>query len=328
MNEGEEKLSSILIEEEDARGSGAIDAFDQQLERTLKETEQAVLELQKSVSGPDQIMAWSAARDIVTRFKPVPYFIWRLSNYVLGRPGNIGDVSEGLVFGLRRLMFALGSDELLGSGQKVTSVRKALTVVEPDVIAAASVIHAICRRLAAKAHERIWNPILDDALLRARIGFEVGKHNSEFGAGRGMLAGFTGRSGIALLISMGDLEQARQALEYLATGRTISETGQVVYKCDPLQVGAMLLTAAGIGRDAAFGTVSYSRGVNIESLATPEQKTWLAAFQIIENIRMGSIDEVSTTALDFMNIGDEEKTYLVDVAKKAVRRGHGWRWIM
>ena len=46
-------------------------------------------------------------------------------------------------------------------------------ILPSDVVAASSVIHAVCRRLGTRQFERIWRPILDDAILRARIGYLV-----------------------------------------------------------------------------------------------------------------------------------------------------------
>ncbi len=328
---GEEvELNSGLVEESDVPSETPTggDSFDRQLEETLRETEEAVLGLQEMSADPDQAKSWAIAGDIVKRFRPVPWFIWRLSNFVLGRPGAIGEVSEGLVFGLRRLMFALASDQTLGEGEKVKSVRKAIQIVPSDVIASASVIHAICRRLASKEHERIWKPILDDAILRARIGYEVGSRSPEFGAGRGMLSGFAGRSGLAVLISLGEIDSARKSLELLATGRSIKEAGLVVYECDPLQVSAMMLTAAGIGRDAAFGTVNFSFGGDVEALSSIEQKRWLSAFQIIESVRIGATEDIQEESWKILGFDETAKSELRDTVKKLVRRGHGWQWLV
>ncbi|MCB0330216.1 MAG: hypothetical protein KDD70_11140 [Bdellovibrionales bacterium] len=325
----DDRVAPGLVDEADVQDSedSNKDSFDIQLEQTLKETEEAVLTLDQVNSNPDATKLWLAAGEVVRDFKPVPWFIWRLSNFVLGRAGHIGEVSEGLVFGLRRLMFAVASDSVLGSGEKVNSVRKALSLVPSDVIAAAAVVHAICRRLAKKPHERIWKPILDDALLRAQIGFRVGRQCESFGGGRGMLAGFAGRAGLTVLIAGGDLDSARKALELLATGKTIKETGLLVYKCDPLQVSAMLLTASGIGRDAAFGTVSFAIDPDNPPLVSEEQKRWFATFQIVEFVRANEIARIPETSWEIVNCSDDDRSRIIDAAKIAVRRGHGWHWM-
>ena len=58
------------------------DDFDNQLEQTLRETEEAVLELTSQAHSPDQAASWQRSRELVEKFRPVPWFIWRLSNFV------------------------------------------------------------------------------------------------------------------------------------------------------------------------------------------------------------------------------------------------------
>ena len=304
------------------------DSFARTLEETLRETEEEVLRVAEVASDSSEAVSWRLSRHMVTAFQPVPWFIWRLCNYVLGKPGNIGDVSEGLVFGLKKLIIAAAGDELLGNGSKPLSVRKALDVLEPDVVAAMAVIHAVCRRLASKPYERIWRPILDDAVLRARIGFHVGKECAEFGSGRGMLAGFAGRCGLVILISTGAEDQAKRALEMLATGSFIKNVGMSVYKCDPLQVSAMVLTAAGCGRDAAFGTVSYSVEQPLKALSGKEQHQWLSAFSVCEAVRQSSTDSIAAKHWEILGLSTDKRAALLEVSKKTLRRGHGWHWLM
>ena len=322
--------SADLVVEPEAQPAEA-DSFAKELERTLQETEQAVLGLTGARADALAERSWQRAREVVAEFRPVPMFIWRLSNFVLGKPGQINKVSEGLVFGLRRLLFAAASDPILGSGQKVNSVHKALESTAPDVIAAVAVIHAISRRLASRQFERIWRPILDDAILRAQIGLYVGRQHGGFGAGRGMLAGFAGRCGLAILISSGDLDQARKALEMLATGAEIRAVGLSLYGCDPLQISAMTLSASGCGRDAAYGTVSYSSSLAVSSSAdssADNQRCWHAAFLITECVRTARIDKITQAdwqALRFES--DDNKNSLTEKSKSALRRGHGWNWL-
>ncbi|MDC0357633.1 hypothetical protein OAO01_02375 [Oligoflexia bacterium] len=304
------------------------DDFERQLQKTLKETEEAVLQNTKVELTPDQAKSWQSARTIINDFRPVPWFIWRLSNFVFSKPGQEAEISEGLVFGLRRLMFAVASDQVLGAGTKINNVRKALQVVPCDVVAAVSVIHAVCRRLSSKAHDRIWRPILDDALLRARIGLEVGAQDPSFGPGRGMLAGFAGRCGLVILISTGELEEARTALEMLATGSEIRDVGNLIYKCDPLQVSAMTLSAAGCGRDAAFGTVSYALRHSAELVASAEQLKWLSAFAITEGVRAGRASEVPQQFWEQLGFSEKDREEIAVSSKRLVRRGHGWNWII
>jgi len=282
-----------------------------------------------ALSKPDAVKAWQKARVLVEEFRPIPWFIWRISNYVFGKSGQLNVVPEGMVMGLKKLMFAAASDSIMGSGQPVTNMKLALSTLRSDVIAASSVIHAICRRLATRQHERIWRPILDDALLRAQLGFFVGERRGSFGSGRGMLAGFAGKAGLAVLIASGDLEQARTALDRLAGGENVSTVGQEVYGCDALQVSAMMLSASGCGRDAGFGTVSYASQEQMEILENDEQKAWRAAFTICEKIRTNSESEIDDSLWLLLRYDEKDpRAHLVDMSKLLVRTGTNWSWLV
>ena len=327
QQQSKQNKSALIVEPQ--QGEMSKDSFALKLEETLRETERAVLSLDAVARDEFQSKSWEKARRIVEGFAPVPWFIWRLSNYVFGRSDTVTELPEGLVFGLRRLLFASASDPAIGTGQKVNEVRKALKILSPDVIAAVAVIHAVCRKLAGKSFERIWRPILDDALLRARIGYLVGLQSGQFGPGRGMLAGFAGRCGLAILISSGDLEQARQTLERLATGAMIKQVGLSVYRTDPLQVSAMTLSASGCGRAAAYGTVSYASEEPFSVIEDDEQLRWFAAFSLCEAVRMSHIEQVDQRIWHAMNFKDDpHKVALAEEAKKLVRRGHGWGWLL
>lgn len=307
------------------------DSFTQKLEQTLEDTEKAVLGAVGSAMSQSETESWQRARDIVQQFRPVPWFIWRLSNYALGKAGVVKQISEGFVFGLRRLLFAAASDPALGIGEKVNSVKRALEILPGDVVAAVAVLYAVNKRLSTSQHDRIWRPILEDALLRARLGLLVGPRDPLFGAGRGILAGYAGRCGLAILIAQGDLDQARKALEMLATGSPIKKVGLAVYACDPLQISALTLTAAGCGHDAAFGTVSYSIDPQYRDNAfreNEEQQRWLATFSLIESLRTGNISELPKEVLSRFSLEEPAvQEELLAEAKKIVRRGHGWSWL-
>lgn len=309
--------------------SGSEEArFAAEVSKSLDETESQAAA--SASSSPDQLATWHTARTVVEQFRPVPWFIWRLANFVLGRPGAINQLSEGMVFGLRRLMFAAASDAVLGAGTPINNMRRALSCVRPDAVAAVSVIHAISRRLAGHDHERIWRPILEDALLRSQIGFFIGERVSDFGAGRAMLAGFAGRAGLAVLIATGDIDQARSALERMASGEDIGETGLQIYGCEPLQVSAMLLSAAGCGRDAALGTVSYSLRSLMDRAAMDEHhKSWHFAYRINDLLRMGKASEVLDEEWNKLGFTDpQDREQLVEVVRLMLRRGTAWGWLM
>lgn len=312
-----------LVVEPESKEEGV--KFQQEVTNILESTEEEVLKLARD---KDEQRAWQEARVLVENFQPVPWFIWRLSNYVFGSHGQINKISEGLVLGLRRLLFAAASDKVLGTGTKINDIRKALHELPSDIVAAVAVIHAISRRLHTKQFERIWRPILDDAILRAQIGFYIGQMNPKFGPGRGMLAGFAGRSGLAILISTGKLEQARGALDQLAAGKSITDVGVSLYGVDPLQVSAMTLSASGCGRDAAFGTVSFASG-KIPMGGGEEQERWLAAFAINEAARTGKREIVPDALWKVLGFDTEQdQDDLFHMVKMLVRKGHGWNWLI
>lgn len=303
--------------------------FEKQLEKTVRETEEAVLGIQDVSTNPKLAKSWSRTADLVADFQPAPWFIWRLVNFVLGRSEQTATVAEGLVFGLRRMLFAAAADPQFGNGEKATSVRKALKVVDSDVIAATALILAVSRRLSAKKElERIWRPILDDALLRTRIGFLVGFCDDEFGAGRGMLAGFSGRAGLAVLVAVGDESQGRNALELMASGTSVREVGLEVYDCEPAQVSAMILSAGGLSRDAAFGTASYATREPLENVKNDHQLKWLAAYTICDRVRTGAFDDVAEEMWEALMIESVDRETLRDEVRKYIRRGHGLNWIL
>ena len=317
-----------LVEEPESEGASK-NEFSREIERTLKSTENELLGLIKSDRSPSVQTTWQVARTVVEKFQPVPWFIWRLSNFVLGKPAKIGKVTEGLVLGLRRLLFAAASDETLGKGGKVNQIRNALTVLPSDVIAAVAVMHSICRRMSQAHFERIWRPLLDDAIVRSKIGYFVGRECEEFGPGRGILAGFSGRAGLVVQMNFGESAQAKSALDSLAGGAQIREVGLKFYDCEPLQVSAMLLSACGCGRDAAFGVVRYAASAAEHTVENQEQQRWLAAFTIVEHMRVGkSVDiaEECWIALGFDSRAKRDG--LVDATKKILRKGHEWNWLV
>ena len=325
---GAQASSDLLVE---PQGEADQDQFRRQMEESLSDTAQAVIERTGTPPESAEGRSWQRARQVVADFRPIPWFIWRLSNFVFSRPGRPTPFPEGFVFGLRRLLCAVASDETLGTGSKVTEVRRALTVVPPDVIAAAAVIHAVCRRLVSRPHERIWRPILDDALLRAQIGHEVGGQRGDFGAGRGMLGGFAGRIGLAVLIAAGNADQAQRALEMLATGAGIAAVGLRIYECDPLQVSAMMLSACGCGRDAAFGTAAFASRDNPAQFPVDSelQGLWLATLNLTEHVRMNRPGEIPGDHWSLLGFEvDTGRERVLQEAKQSVRRGHGWSWMI
>jgi len=315
----------------EAPGQVAAEAtqFHDVIQKTLEETEHALAGLAGANGSLGQAATWQRARQIVEEFRPVPWFIWRISNFVFGTSGQIRPIPQGLVFGMRRLLFAAASDPLLGGAARVSDVAAALRVLKPDVIAAVSVMHALCRKLASRPLDRYWRPILDEALNQAQVGFALGAEEPDFGSGRGLLAGFAGSLGFAILLASGDEAQAQQANERLARGETIQDVTLSLYGCDPVQISAMTLSAAGCGRDCSFGLVSHALHTPGCLLPDPNQAQWLAAFSIISALQQNMATRIGEDSWEFLNFSSEtQKAALLNHAKKVTRRGHGWSWIV
>ena len=96
-------------------------------------------------------------------------------------------------------------------------------------------------------------------------------------------------------------------MEELASGRDIGEVGLEIYGCDPLQVSAMMLSAGGCGRDAAFGTVSFAAKDGLAAVENEEQQVWLAAFTVCEKVRLGRTADLDER---YWNIFPAKKQFL------------------
>lgn len=298
-----------------------------ELGRTLDEAERQIAEVVHQ--EPSEIRTWRKARELVERLRPVPWFIWRIPNFVFGKDGKINQLPEGMLIGLKRVVCRAASDPYMGVGREISTVRDALKVITADVIAAVSVIHSIGRRMESFPHSRIWGPILDDALLRAQIGHDLGRRRAQFGGGRGMLAGFASRIGMAVLIALADQAQATKALERLAGGAALADVGIEIFGCAPLQVSAMLLTAAGCGKDAAFGILQFGAGSAMTGPLDTVELQWASAITLCEHVRLGQADQLQDSLWDaFAVLNDEERRAILDDAKISARRGTSWGWLI
>jgi hypothetical protein len=190
MTEKTDAKTGLLIEPPPEKESSG---FTLELHRSLEQAQAEVIRAVTAAgSGP---RSFESARKIVEDFRPIPWFIWRISNFVFSSPSAPDQIPEGMVLGLRRLLFAAASDLQLGKGRKINNLREALQTLSPDLVAAAAVVHAMCRRLRTTCNERLFSTVTEEALVRAQIGLFVGKQCAAFGPGRGMLAGFLDRWG-------------------------------------------------------------------------------------------------------------------------------------
>jgi hypothetical protein len=165
--------------------------------------------------------------------------------------------------------------------------------------------------------------------MRAGIGYFVGTMCEDFGPGRGMLAGFAGRVGLAVLIASGSSEQAQNAIALLAGGKPIEAVALDLYGCEPLHIAAMVLSAAGCGRESVLGIAAYSLSESDKVGLNRSQRMWLAALTITERVRAGETDKVPQADWELMGYEvEEERHELSEIVTTLKRRGHGWGWML
>lgn len=281
-------------------------------------------------SGPEG-KAWRVATGIVNRFRPVPWLLWVMIRGVYGRSAEVGTPDAMSFSAIEKLLIQAATDRTLGKPQdkenpRTINLQAALSTLGMDVAGALCFIHAVCRRVSTSITDKVSRPILDDALLRTHIGYHVGSLSPNCGAGRGMLAGFSGRSGLAILIGSGTLEQGQKALTGLASGVEISKVCSDVYGCDPLKVAALSLIAGGCSRDIAYGIASFSSKTK-DVLPGTEQFRWLALFTVIEHLRMGRNDQITDEYWHELGYDPARRAELAEAIQQSQRRGHGWKWI-
>ncbi len=302
--------------------------FASQIERSLETAEKEIRDLAHSRASVESDASLLQARRIIAAFRPVPPIIWRLCNFSIGRPGNINKLTTGHAFGLKKLMVAIGHDPLLGLDHSRASSNDVVAGVSSDIIAAASVMYAVSRRLRAMPFSKLWEPMLQEALLRANLGFCVGQMSSSFGVGRAMLAGYAGRIGIVALIASGTELQAEEAVAVLARKASLSQTAREVYGCEPAHVAAMLLSAAGCSKDANLGVGAFGLSKMTQLGLDASSMLWLSALTIIDHVLDGrafEIEERMWLALGFDEIGERDE--LSKIAKTLKREGHPWGWL-
>ncbi len=302
-------------------------AVEQSIKEELSTFEGAAL---SNISSADNRVNWTNSRQTVETFNPVPWYIWRLVNFAIGGAGEIRSYDHGMVFALKRLLLRAAQDpEVTGMTEECRNTREAVSRLAPDVFAAISIVHSIAKKIRGKKFDRISKPILEEAILRTRIGFSLGSKLKSFGRGRGMLAGFAGRAGLAVQIAQGTFEQATETLERIAAGQSIQRIGREVYQAEPLQVSAMLLVASGCGRDAAYGVMAVAAPDLVGQMGlNEEQERWRTALRVMEEIRAGNLNGIPEVDWKLLGCETTEETMsLRSEIRQVTRRGHNWSWL-
>jgi len=297
------------------------------LQRNLEDLTRAITSSFRM--GNATLQSWTVARQLVEGFG-LSWVVWRLAFYIFSSDKK-KKLNEGFLIGFDSILMQMAKDPVLGMDGGEVSTREIIENVPEDIIAATIVIYAICKKLKGQNHERIWRPMLEDALVRARIGLMIGFVDKNFGCGRGMLAGFASRCGLVILLATGSLEQAKETLDQLTYGKDISEVGIKIYGCEPLQVSSMLFAAVGCGRSAAFAIASFSYGIKFASIeySSGVERKWRAAFALCEAIRKHQSAEGHDELWDSLGFNNmTQRSKFVETARVIIKNGHQWEWFL
>ena len=276
--------------------------------------------------------SWDIARDIVQAFDPVPWFVRRLSQISLAKEQIGKPVPSGAVVGLDKLLCRAAADPVLGNGHTTPQASSARATLKADEFAAVAIVHSICRRLQTSKFQKMWNPLLDQALIGAQVGYCLGGQHSDIGGGKGLLCGFAFKIGLLILMVNGTQAAGNRCLDRLMKGDPMSDIGRKLYNCDPLYVSACLLTAVGCGGDSALGLISYTSGRadhDEDQPSNEDQKQWYTLIKVLELVRLNRSEEVQEEewlCLGFSERADRQE--VEDLIHLIKRRGHGWRWLL
>ena len=327
----EKPASGDSSRDETADADGLGDAWD--LEGEENEPPPALRQAQPELNlqSPEG-RGWRMASSIVSRYRPVAHLMWPLIHAVYGKQGEIGKPDPLTFSNVSQLLVRAGEDKTL-AGDKAKQrppdskgVARAYEAMGADVTGAVCLVHAVCRKITSTVNEKVSWPILDDALLRTHIGYHVGKLSRNVGAGRGMVAGFAGRCGLAVQIASGDKDQAGRALAGMASGQDMGVICTAVYGCDPLEVAALTLISGGCSREIAFGISAYASR-NHEVPDDRDQFLWYSLFSVVEGYRMGQTDAVPEKCWEALGFTPARRGELFEHVMNSQRRGHGWHWL-
>ena len=280
---------------------------------------------------------WKVAAEMVKHFQPVPRRVWPMIHSVYGKTGMIGEPDPIVFSAITQLLDKALEDKTLSPAKTkpsaVNQLDKAVKALGLDTVASLVFAYSVCRKASFFGVESIIRPILDDTLLRARIGHLIGKTSDKCGPGRGILAGISGRIGLAIQIAAGTPEQSSTAVARMADRHDISTVCDEVYGCDPLEVAALTLISAGCSRDIAYGVANFSDNTSpadTSDFADPSDKLqlfWCNIFSLVEYLRMGKTDLITDALMDELEIGISVEM-LLEQTQAIFRRGHGWRWMI
>jgi hypothetical protein len=274
--------------------------------------------------------SWVTAEEILDKFQITPFSVKRIANLSLGCNDRIFVPPATLFLGHELALKWLQFDEHISAEKDLSTCSDIKSLIDncgADVVVVCLVIHSICRGLAKQPLRRIWSAMLDDALIRARIGYLVASNRECFGAGRGMLVGLISRIGLAILLATGGQQRATKTLKLLAEGRLVKEATYSCYGCDSLYLSALILLNYGLGQDATLGILSY--GSSYFKPVNEYQEDWHDCFIIVEMAKMGVFEKIPETILQRFNLDSARKLGLFRKnVQEIIRNGHKLQWIV
>ncbi len=303
--------------------------FENKISEDLAKTKEVFQNIEKSKWGGSS-PGWDIAHKVVTKVRPIPWIFWTMIRSAYGRAGvdylSVDPVNfsvvENMIFRARyELEITKNPDSKLKR-----NFTESVNILGADTVAAFCFIHALTKRVSNQLSDRIFKAIIEDAFIRARLGLVLSDFSNIIRPGMGLIAGFAGRAGLAVLLSSGKEEQAKRALNGLATGKDITQMGFEVYGCDPLQVAALSLIAGGCHSDIAIG-ISLFSGKRDDSTLDDEKSLWLATFSAIEHMRIGKFDNISPEILSRLGIIESDIPNLLTSIQLVFRQGHGLGWL-
>lgn len=317
------------------------------VEQQLK---QAVGEITSGQSQPadpadrERARSWNIASDLVSQCRIVPKPIALIIRAVFGLSGKPREPHYGLFFALDKLLIhASGQKPFLRKGAKgekpavmAESLRDAVPTLGTDVAAALCLFYAVCRRLQSTIPESAWRPFLQEAFPRAQSGYLLGSKDRSFGKGRGMIAGFVYYSGLALQLIMASekqrtdfLSKKKQNTSLLSPNmRTLASQ---IFRCDPYQTAALMLSMAGVHKDLALAISVYERGeTKNEGIVSAEsdQQKWLSALYILD--ALGQDDKMKKVKSFWKDLGypdeDSQDQFAHDL-RQFEHQKMDWLWL-
>lgn len=274
--------------------------------------------------------SWMRATEIIKKVRPVPWVFWVLIRSVWGEANaaRVSIDSSHFTVVEQIVLRAVQDDDLvLQPSKKKGQFSESYKCLGPVTTASLCYIHAVCKRVSISLPERVYKALIEDALLRARLGVVLSKFSPRVSVGAGLLVGFSGRAGLAIQLASGTEAQAAEALKSMAMGNDIGTTGMSIYGCDPLQVGALAMIAGGCNKNIASGISSFGQKRE-EILVGSEQYDWMLIFSFIEKMRIGKLDQISELDYEYLAISTDDKKDLQTQAKQAFRMGHDFEWLL